>query len=205
MSQAIVRDLVFSLFARSGRRTDGNARLLYSVGVVAQAACKLPPGRATSVTCRARCTPSRISQRSRGRRWAMSLLVSSYASLPLPRQRALIRPHRARQRPSWETICTFSYASCGYSHCRRAHRAQGGRLVTERRMVSDMYVFDLKTFIWTKVDNSADPNLPGPRYFHSMDLCEPTRQAMRTRLISHREQLPRHLRRHGLQGRSTHS
>ncbi|EJD45720.1 galactose oxidase [Auricularia subglabra TFB-10046 SS5] len=46
----------------------------------------------------------------------------------------------------------------------------GGRLVTERRMVSDMYVFDLKTYIWAKVDNAEDPNLPGPRYFHSMDL-----------------------------------
>ncbi|KAH7106901.1 galactose oxidase [Auriculariales sp. MPI-PUGE-AT-0066] len=46
----------------------------------------------------------------------------------------------------------------------------GGRLVSERKMVSDMYVFELKTFVWTKLDNSTDSNVPSPRYFHSMDL-----------------------------------
>ena len=46
----------------------------------------------------------------------------------------------------------------------------GGRLVSERKMVSDMYVFDLKTFVWTRLDNANDPEMPSPRYFHSMDL-----------------------------------
>ncbi|EJC99052.1 galactose oxidase [Fomitiporia mediterranea MF3/22] len=45
----------------------------------------------------------------------------------------------------------------------------GGRLVAERRMVSDLYVFDLETFVWTKVPPFAGDDVPGARYFHSAD------------------------------------
>lgn len=45
----------------------------------------------------------------------------------------------------------------------------GGRLVTERRMVTDMYVFDLKTLIWEKVAAPSDDCTPAQRYFHSAD------------------------------------
>ncbi|TFK68575.1 galactose oxidase [Pluteus cervinus] len=45
----------------------------------------------------------------------------------------------------------------------------GGRLVTERRMVSDLYVFDLETFQWEKIPTSPEDDIPKPRYFHSAD------------------------------------
>ncbi|KAH9065458.1 hypothetical protein EDB87DRAFT_1750446 [Lactarius vividus] len=45
----------------------------------------------------------------------------------------------------------------------------GGRLVTERRMVTDMYVFDLKTLIWEKIVAPTDDSTPAQRYFHSAD------------------------------------
>jgi hypothetical protein len=50
--------------------------------------------------------------------------------------------------------------------------SQGGRLVTERRMVTDMYVFDLKTLAWEKVVAPSDDCTPAQRYFHSADSCE---------------------------------
>lgn len=45
----------------------------------------------------------------------------------------------------------------------------GGRLVTERRMVSDLYMFDLDTLHWTKLLLPQDENVPRARYFHSAD------------------------------------
>ncbi|KAF8258210.1 galactose oxidase [Lactarius quietus] len=45
----------------------------------------------------------------------------------------------------------------------------GGRLVTERRMVTDMYVFDLKTLVWEKIVAPTDDSTPAQRYFHSAD------------------------------------
>ncbi|KAI5123174.1 hypothetical protein M0805_000874 [Coniferiporia weirii] len=46
----------------------------------------------------------------------------------------------------------------------------GGRLVAERRMVADLYVFDLDTFVWTKLPQSqTGTDAPGARYFHSAD------------------------------------
>ncbi|KAI0056265.1 galactose oxidase [Artomyces pyxidatus] len=45
----------------------------------------------------------------------------------------------------------------------------GGRLVTERRMVTDMFVFDIKTLVWEKIPSQNDENTPDPRYFHSAD------------------------------------
>ncbi|KAL4267578.1 hypothetical protein AB1N83_002785 [Pleurotus pulmonarius] len=45
----------------------------------------------------------------------------------------------------------------------------GGRLVTERRMVSDMYVFDLATFRWEKIPPNPEDDVPRARYFHSAD------------------------------------
>ncbi|KIL67898.1 hypothetical protein M378DRAFT_73224 [Amanita muscaria Koide BX008] len=45
----------------------------------------------------------------------------------------------------------------------------GGRLVSERRIITDMYVFDMETFNWEKIPNHPDDQLPRPRYFHSAD------------------------------------
>jgi len=44
--------------------------------------------------------------------------------------------------------------------------------VTERRMVSDLYVFDLETFHWEKIQAFPEDDIPKPRYFHSADACE---------------------------------
>ncbi|KAF8993439.1 galactose oxidase [Cyathus striatus] len=46
----------------------------------------------------------------------------------------------------------------------------GGRLITERRMVADLYMFDLETFIWEKIANFPDDDVPKPRYFHTADV-----------------------------------
>ncbi|UZJ56221.1 hypothetical protein CBS101457_005541 [Exobasidium rhododendri] len=54
----------------------------------------------------------------------------------------------------------------------------GGRLVTTRRMVNDMYVLDLSTLQWTKHSGKPDEDVlsdetqPRPRYFHSCDLWQ---------------------------------
>ncbi|KAG7440816.1 galactose oxidase [Guyanagaster necrorhizus] len=45
----------------------------------------------------------------------------------------------------------------------------GGRQVSERRMVSDLYVFDLKTLEWEKIPSHPEDDVPRPRYFHSSD------------------------------------
>lgn len=42
----------------------------------------------------------------------------------------------------------------------------GGRLVTERRMVSDLYVFDMETFVWERITPSPEDDIPEARYFH---------------------------------------
>lgn len=49
---------------------------------------------------------------------------------------------------------------------------QGGRLVTERRMVSDIYEFDMHTFNWEKITPFPEDDTPDARYFHSADACE---------------------------------
>lgn len=62
---------------------------------------------------------------------------------------------------------------------------QGGRLVTERRMVSDLYIFDLETFQWEMINYSSGDDVPQPRYFHSADACECSpRMSQRLFLIS---------------------
>jgi hypothetical protein len=48
---------------------------------------------------------------------------------------------------------------------------QGGRLVTERKMVSDLYMFDLETFRWERMPASPHDDVPRARYFHSTDAC----------------------------------
>ncbi|BFZ63047.1 hypothetical protein YB2330_004159 [Saitoella coloradoensis] len=49
----------------------------------------------------------------------------------------------------------------------------GGRLVTTRRMTSDIYVLDLRTSIWTRtIESSAPSHAPKPRYFHSANLWQ---------------------------------
>ncbi|KAJ7698761.1 hypothetical protein B0H14DRAFT_3528800 [Mycena olivaceomarginata] len=45
----------------------------------------------------------------------------------------------------------------------------GGRLVTERRMVADLYVFDLETYNWEKIAPFPEDDVPRARYFHSVD------------------------------------
>ncbi|KZT73774.1 galactose oxidase [Daedalea quercina L-15889] len=47
----------------------------------------------------------------------------------------------------------------------------GGRLVSERRMVSDIYMFDLESFHWERLPQSQSPedDMPQARYFHSAD------------------------------------
>ena len=39
-------------------------------------------------------------------------------------------------------------------------------------MLSDLYVFDLQTYTWAKVEPAPDSIVPGPRYFHSSDTCK---------------------------------
>ena len=53
-----------------------------------------------------------------------------------------------------------------------SHLVQGGRLVAERRMVTDIYMFDIETFTWEKVPQGADSDQPRARYFHSTDACK---------------------------------
>lgn len=47
----------------------------------------------------------------------------------------------------------------------------GGRLEAERNMTMDMYVFDMDTYMWTKISYAAGDELPTPRYFHSTEPC----------------------------------
>lgn len=63
-------------------------------------------------------------------------------------------------------------------------QVQGGRLVTERKMVSDMYVFDLETFIWERLLPVPGDEVPGARYFHSADTCKAYFYAHMTRLLT---------------------
>ncbi|KAI0917329.1 hypothetical protein AcW1_007454 [Taiwanofungus camphoratus] len=45
----------------------------------------------------------------------------------------------------------------------------GGRLVAERRMVSDIYMFNLESFKWERLVQTAEEDIPQARYFHSAD------------------------------------
>ena len=38
-------------------------------------------------------------------------------------------------------------------------------------MVSDLYVFDLETFLWERMLASPQDDVPRARYFHSADAC----------------------------------
>lgn len=60
--------------------------------------------------------------------------------------------------------------------------AKGGRLVAERRMVTDIYMFDIETFTWEKIPQAPDPDQPRARYFHSTDACEFQTLALRLSL-----------------------
>src|SRR6266550_695800 len=48
---------------------------------------------------------------------------------------------------------------------------QGGRLVSERRIVADMYAFDMDSFTWERLLAHPDDHVPRHRYFHSTDAC----------------------------------
>ena len=39
-------------------------------------------------------------------------------------------------------------------------------------MVSDIYMFDMETFKWEKLQQSDEDDVPQARYFHSADTCE---------------------------------
>jgi len=39
-------------------------------------------------------------------------------------------------------------------------------------MVSDLYVFDMETFVWQKIIPSPEDGIPEARYFHSTEACE---------------------------------
>lgn len=56
--------------------------------------------------------------------------------------------------------------------CPNSSLVQGGRLVAERRMVTDIYMFDIETFTWEKIPPNPDSDQPRARYFHSTDACE---------------------------------
>jgi len=43
--------------------------------------------------------------------------------------------------------------------------------VTERRMVADLYVFDLASCKWEKIEPFPEDDIPCARYFHSADTC----------------------------------
>ncbi|KAJ7603822.1 hypothetical protein FB45DRAFT_770234 [Roridomyces roridus] len=45
----------------------------------------------------------------------------------------------------------------------------GGRLFAERRMVADLYVFDLETYNWQIIPAFPEDDVPCPRYFHSLE------------------------------------
>ncbi|KAF8349265.1 galactose oxidase [Amanita rubescens] len=45
----------------------------------------------------------------------------------------------------------------------------GGRLVSERRIVADMYAFDMDSFTWERLLAHPDDHVPRHRYFHSTD------------------------------------
>lgn len=40
-------------------------------------------------------------------------------------------------------------------------------------MVSDLYAFDLETYVWEKIAPLPEDDVPKPRYFHSADTCKP--------------------------------
>ncbi|KAF8635818.1 hypothetical protein AX15_000018 [Amanita polypyramis BW_CC] len=45
----------------------------------------------------------------------------------------------------------------------------GGRLVAERKIVADMYAFDMESFSWERMPTHPDDHVPRHRYFHSTD------------------------------------
>ncbi|KAF8630819.1 hypothetical protein AX17_005178 [Amanita inopinata Kibby_2008] len=45
----------------------------------------------------------------------------------------------------------------------------GGRLVSERRIVSDIYMFDMELFSWERIPAHPEDVIPRHRYFHSAD------------------------------------
>lgn len=68
-------------------------------------------------------------------------------------------------------ICAANSSSC-YTTPYLIRLVQGGRLVAERRMVTDIYMFDIETFTWEKISQASDSDHPRARYFHSTDVCE---------------------------------
>ncbi|SRR5216684_8215946 len=124
------------------------------------------------------CIPSQISQLSPEKLPATFLRNSSCVSLPsapciTPSISLFSLTGRINHRSGRQglPLCTYSFHPFLGSF-RSYTASQGGRLVTERRMVTDMYVFDLKTLVWEKVAAPSDDCTPAQRYFHSADSCE---------------------------------
>lgn len=62
-------------------------------------------------------------------------------------------------------------------------------------MVSDLYAFDLETYVWEKIAPFPEDDVPKPRYFHSTDTCKPVDYRFRgSPLNISREQPVDHLR-----------
>lgn len=69
-------------------------------------------------------------------------------------------------------------------------------------MVSDLYVFNMETFVWEMVTPAPEDDIPEARYFHSTEACELSRLLI---VILHsckhhstvREQSPDRVRRYG--------
>lgn len=51
-------------------------------------------------------------------------------------------------------------------------------------MVSEMYIFDLETFVWSKLPPSLDEDVPGARYFHSADVCKLISVSVGSRILT---------------------
>jgi Galactose oxidase, central domain len=133
--------------------------------------------RVQRIKCMYQCIPSQISLPSPEKLPVTFLQNLSYASSPAA--------------PCYFFHFHFCFTGCVYHRSRRqglplcepsfrsslnplqtSLAPQGGRLVTERRMVTDLYVFDLKTLTWEKIPAPADDCTPAQRYFHSADACE---------------------------------
>jgi Galactose oxidase, central domain len=80
---------------------------------------------------------------------------------------------RVHDRRRGQNVSVCGLYSSGLSAAQfDTHTLQGGRLVVEHRMLSDLYVFDIQTFTWTKLEPPSHTAVPSPRYFHSSDTCK---------------------------------
>ena len=136
-----------------------------------------PPDRVLCTSCIQQCTLSQISPLSPAKHPVTSLRNLSYVPSPSTPYHSFhfhfCSTGRIDHRSGGQglPLCGSSFRSSP-SFISSYSSSQGGRLVTERRMVTDMYVFDLKTLVWEKIVAPADDCTPAQRYFHSADSCK---------------------------------